>query len=151
DLGVAERTAKACSLLPGVFENPKKLVELADLAVTRQPAHPARAWFCLTRGLVEYRAGRPAGAVPWLEQSLAGDPAAYVKASARYLLAMTQQQRGQTREATLTLAQAQKITRRLPPLADSGRDWQDWVINDLLRCEAEALIAGKSDRGPGRA
>ena len=55
DLHLAERTVKACSLLSGVFEDRQKLSELADMAVTRQPNHPSLAWFCLAKGLAEYR------------------------------------------------------------------------------------------------
>ena len=35
------------------------------------------------------------------------------------------------------------LTRRLPTLERSGAAWHDWVSNDLLRREAEALLAGQ--------
>jgi hypothetical protein len=56
---------------------------------------------------------------------------------------MTQQRRGQTEAARATLARAREITAsQVPTLQKSGGDWHDWLINDLLRCEAEALLGG---------
>jgi WD40 repeat protein/tetratricopeptide (TPR) repeat protein len=144
DVVTAERTAKACSLLPTVKEGQAKVSELAELAVTAEPAHPSMAWFCLARGLVEYRAGRRGEAADWLEKSLTRNPSGHVSASARYLLAMTQQQRGRTDAAKATLAQAQEVTsRQVPALPLSGGGWVDWLVNDLLRREAETLILGE--------
>jgi WD40 repeat protein/tetratricopeptide (TPR) repeat protein len=140
---IAERTAKACLLLPDVMENPQKVSELADLAVASPPNHPALAWFCVAKGLAEYRAGRHTEAADWMNKTLARKPTMQASAMARFVLAMTQQQLGQLNESKVTLAQAQQITRKLPTLDQSGEGWLDWLINDLLRREAEALIAGK--------
>ena len=65
-------------------------------------------------------------------------PNLYAEASARFVLAMSQQQRGQTDTAKATLARAKAITAR-----QSRENWLDWLINDLLRREAEALILGE--------
>jgi hypothetical protein len=131
-------------LLADVNVDLKKLSQLADLAVTKQPAHPEMAWFCLAKGLAEDRLGRPAEAAEWLEKSLAKKSALSTEAMARFVLAMTQQQRGQTEQAKLSLACAQQITAEQPPtLQKAGATWTDWMVNDLLRREAEALIAGK--------
>jgi tetratricopeptide (TPR) repeat protein len=138
DSAIAERTAKACSLLAGAVEDHKKLAGLAELAVTREPAHPGMPWFLMTRGLVEYRAGRDADAAGWVEKGLAKDPPAYARVTGHLLLALVQQRMGRSEDARVALARA----REMPPLEKSGGDWHDWMICDLLRREAEALIEG---------
>jgi WD40 repeat protein/serine/threonine protein kinase/tetratricopeptide (TPR) repeat protein len=145
DPNIAERIAKSCLLLAGGSEGRKKLAKLIDLALAQKPDRPDMPWFLTVRGLAEYRAGRWADAAGWLEKSLANQPPVYVQAQARFLLAMTQQQRGQTEAAKATLARALEITaRQMPTLDKSGGDWHDWLINDLLRREAEALLAGSA-------
>jgi WD40 repeat protein/tetratricopeptide (TPR) repeat protein/tRNA A-37 threonylcarbamoyl transferase component Bud32 len=141
---VAEITAKSCMLLPGIIEDQKKVAELADLAVTKEPADSGlMPWLLQTRGLAEYRAGRFAEAAGWLEKSLANKPPLSVQASARFLLAMSQHQRGQKEAAQATLARALEITTREMPAVDkSGVGWGAWLINDLLRREAEKLLKG---------
>jgi hypothetical protein len=142
DFEIAERTCKTCLLLASGHEDVNKLAGLLDRAVTKRPDHPGMPWFQMTRGLADYRAGRWADAAGWLEKSLAKQrPVDYAWASAHFLLAMTQQQRGQSDAARATLAQAREITeRQVPTLEKSGRFWHDWLINDLLRREAETLL-----------
>jgi WD40 repeat protein len=146
---IADKTVKACLLLAGVNEDPQKLADLADLAVRSKPNHPQMSWFCLARGLSAYRAGRFSEAASWLTRSLAKEPRVHVAATARFVLAMTQQQQGQAAAARVTLTRAQQITsRRMPTLQRSADDsWIDWLINDLLRREAEALLVGKKVPG----
>jgi WD40 repeat protein/serine/threonine protein kinase len=141
---IADRIGVTCVLPPGPTEDRNKLAGLLDLAVTKQPDHPGMPWFQMTRGLADYRAGRWADAAGWLEKSLAKQrPADYAWASAHFLLAMTQQQRGQGEAARATLARAREITQRqLPSLEQTGWFWHDWLINDLLRREAETLLGG---------
>jgi hypothetical protein len=63
---------------------------------------------------------------------------------------MTQHQRGQINEAVVTLARARQMTAgQLPTREQSGARWPDWLINDLLRREAEALILGTKPE-PGK-
>ena len=141
---IAERTAKGCSLMPGVFDEPQKLARLATLAVTKDPNHTGIAWFYMSRGLTEYRLGHPADAAVWLEKSLAKPPNAFGEASARFVLGMCQQQQGQTDAAKATLTKAQTLTAQ-----QSQRNWLDWLINDQLRREAESRITGKNAE-PGK-
>jgi WD40 repeat protein/tetratricopeptide (TPR) repeat protein/tRNA A-37 threonylcarbamoyl transferase component Bud32 len=142
---VAEMTAKSCMLLPGIIADQKKVAELADRAVTKEPAESGvMPWLLQTRGLAEHRAGRFADAAGWLEKSLANKPSLDVQASARFLLAMGQHQMGKTEQAKATLSLALEITaREMPPLDKSGSGWHDWLINDLLRREAEMLLKGE--------
>jgi hypothetical protein len=55
----------------------------------------------------------------------------------------TAPQRGDAKKSRATLSLAQKRTRQLPTLENSGGGWFDWAVNDLLRREAETLIVGK--------
>jgi WD40 repeat protein len=142
DFEIAERTGKTCLLLAGGPEDVNKLAGLLARAFPKQTDHPGMPWIMMMRGLADYRAGRWADAAGWLEKSLAKRrPVDYAWASAHFLLAMTQQRRGQGEAARATLAQAREITRgQLPTLEKSGWFWHDWLINDLLRREAETLL-----------
>jgi hypothetical protein len=64
------------------------------------------------------------------------------------VLAMAQQQRGQAKEARASLAQAVLLLDRKGTEAGSpavGTNWPDWLVFQVLRHEAEALIEGKKD------
>jgi tetratricopeptide (TPR) repeat protein len=52
---VAERTAKACLLLPRPPDECRRLLALADVAIAGGKEHPNLAWFWLAKGLAEYR------------------------------------------------------------------------------------------------
>jgi hypothetical protein len=142
DPTLADRIGKACVLLAGGSEDRNRLARLFDLWFTKLPDdHLAMPCVLMTRGLADYRAGRWADAAGWLEKGLAKQPPVHAQASAHFLLAMTQQRRGQSDAARATLARAQEITQRqVPTLEKSGWSWHDWLINDLLRREAETLL-----------
>jgi hypothetical protein len=79
-----------------------------------------------------------------LQKCLTNKKPGYGEASAAFVLAMTQKQQGQMDAARKTLARAQEITRQLPALEKAGGNWTNWLINDLLRREAEVLILGEA-------
>jgi hypothetical protein len=67
---------------------------------------------------------------------------------ANLILAMCQQQRGKAKEAREFLAQAVAVLDRDVPEPGSpavGEDWKGWLMCQVLRREAEALIQGKKD------
>ena len=142
DLIIAERLVKACSLLPGVVEEREALTKLAD-RIGAAPPPALTGWHYLTRGLADYRAGKYPEAAGWLEKSLMNPMPVHGTAAARYLLAMAQQRQNQGDAARATLAKAQETTRQIPGLEKSGGRWLDWLINDLLRREAEMLLEEK--------
>ncbi len=141
---IAERTAKACSLLPGIAEGREDAAALAGFAATREPTHPATPWFLLARALTAYRAGRDAEAAAWLEKVLATEGRGYVRTAGHFLLALAQHRVGRTEDARKTLARAREMMAHdMPSLEKSGDDWHDWMVCDLLRREAEALIENR--------
>src|SRR5262249_17284691 len=64
---IAERTAKTCLLIPDSADL-ERAVKLAQRPPTGR-RNPTWSWYLMkTRGLAEYRAGRPAAAVEWLKR-----------------------------------------------------------------------------------
>jgi WD40 repeat protein/tetratricopeptide (TPR) repeat protein len=148
DPAVAARAAVACLVLPGAVEDGGVPGELLDRSLTREPDNPLVQF---ARGLAEERAGRPADAARWCETSLRNRPPAYVQAATDFLLALTQQQRGQADAARSTLARARELTtRHLPTLESAGTGWPDWLMVDLLHRETLTLVAGPPDRAVAR-
>ncbi len=132
DPKTARITSKACLLLAGLSEDKQRVSELADRAFT---AKPTDSWSLFVKGLVEYRAGRYAEAAGWLEKALAKSRSPEVDSASCFVLAMCQQQQKQADAARVTLARA-----KASAALQSRENWLDWLISDLLRREAEALI-----------
>ncbi len=134
DPHVAERTARACLLLPAAGDELRQAVALAERAAAAEPSkyqwHYPRCLFA--RGLAEYRRGRLDRAVSLMR----GDAARVLGPAPRLVLAMAQHKGGQEAEARTTLA-----------AAILGHDWRasrvrdqdDWLCHALRR-EAEGLI-----------
>ena len=108
-------------------------------------------WFQLVNGLAEYRQGRFASAVEWLNQALSnagnqtGDIQDDLVVQACMVLAMAHYQLKQTDEARAVFARGAEIERtKLPKLesGDIGGNWLDWIIAHSLMREAKALIEG---------
>jgi hypothetical protein len=139
---VAEQTAKTCLLVPGAVGDFDRVVKLADLAVKKNPSD---SWILLTRGLVEYRAGRPAGALAWLEKVAPKADGGHLDATAFAVQAMAHYRLGQAAEARTALARGQAIIAQKMP--DPGRgqrfggDWHDWLHSQILLREAEGLLS----------
>jgi tetratricopeptide (TPR) repeat protein len=145
----AGRTARACLLLPGALDAADfdRVQRLAERAVTGTGKDPSYRSFVLAKGLADYRAGRHADAVTWL-QRFAPDPnGAPSDATAFAVLALAQHGLGRAEEARASLAGARAILTTMPDLAkgrplDAG-NWQDWVHAQVLGREAEALLKKK--------
>ena len=140
---VAERTGRACLLLPAPEEELRQAVALTGRAAAagrpgREFAYP----YCLfAEGLAHYRRGRFDDAIKLMN----GEAASVMGPSPRLVLAMAQYQKGQKDQARKTLA-----------AAAASHDWNDvkatnhdgWITH-ILRREAEALIgADRSEPGP---
>src|SRR5262249_42000940 len=151
DLTIAERTVRSCLLASVALDDLKPVFPLAEQLVTGTETHVYRRWFLLTRGAVDYRAGKYASAIDWLRKSMdASQPVPQRDAFAMLFLAMAQHRVGQTAEARGLLQQAsqwmEERARSLEP-GDLGVEGSDWMRIQITHREAEALI-GKEGRGP---
>ncbi|HEV3298221.1 MAG TPA: protein kinase [Planctomycetaceae bacterium] len=146
---VAERTAKTCLLLPDAVPDFDRVQKLADRVVSGTEKHGDYRWFVFVKGLAEYRAGRHAEAVKWLERFGAHADGAHVDASAFAVLAMAQHRLGQKEQAHAALHSAQAIEKMPDPSVGRlfGGDWQNGLHCQILLREAEALLTNKSDVG----
>ncbi len=128
---IAERTSRACLLLPGTDDELRRACALVDRAVAADRGKYAGvyAYFLFARGLAEYRQGRLDAAVATLK----GEASRVLGPCPRLVLAMTQHRRGDEAAARKTLAAA--------VLAFDWRttDQSAWIAHALRR-EAEALI-----------
>ncbi len=133
----AERTGRACLLMPATGEELRQAVALARRAAASDPsAHGGNySWFLLARGLAEYREGKFDQAIA----TMRGDASGVGGPMTRLVLAMALHQDGQLAEARKTLA-----------AAISSYDWtviqahdHDAWICHVLRREAEGLILAK--------
>jgi eukaryotic-like serine/threonine-protein kinase len=135
DPEVAERTGRACLLLPAPEEELRPTVALTERAVSagrpgREFAYP----YCLfAEGLARYRQGRFDDAI----QLMTGEAASVMGPSPRLIVAMAQFQKGDKEEARTTLAAAISSYDWTPSNADHHDAW----IAHILRREAEAMIS----------
>jgi hypothetical protein len=146
---IADRTAKTCLLLPDAVPDFERVQKLADRAVTGTEKQGNYRWFVFSKGLAEYRAGRHAEAVKWLERFGPHADGAHVEASAFAVLAMAQHRLGQKEQARAALHSGQVIFAEKMPDPAAGRPfdgmWPDWLQCQILLREAEALLSAKPD------
>jgi len=130
DSVVAERTARACLLLPASGEELDQAAALADRAVTLGKDHQYYGWFMGAKALAEYRLGRFESALDWGQK--AGAKGVWVPT--HLVLAMAHHKLGHAEQARRSLAAAVKTY-----------DWKsvDGIIHTLRR-EAEALLKKES-------
>jgi tetratricopeptide (TPR) repeat protein len=149
---VAERLTKTCLLVSGAVPDVERLVRLADRAVTGTRKHPGYRYFLFAKALAEYRAGRPAQALAWLDRFAPNSRGNHIDALAFAVLTMAQQQLGQEEQARAALRSARTIiTEKLP---DPGRgrpfgsDWGDWLRCRILMAEAAELLGDMQSKNP---
>ena len=126
---IAERTGRACLLLPAPEGELEQAVALTNRAVAAQSGNP---FYLFAQGLARYRQGRFDDAI----KLMSGGAASAMGPCPRLVLAMAQHQNGQNDQARKTLAAA---------IATS--DWtlakathHDVWIAHILRREAETLV-----------
>jgi tetratricopeptide (TPR) repeat protein/serine/threonine protein kinase len=125
---VAERTARACLLLPASGEELEQAAALADRAVTLGKDHQYYAFFMATKALAEYRLGRFEIALDWGQKAGARG----VWTPTHLVLAMAHHQLEHPEEARRSLDEAVKTY-----------DWKsvEWRgIICPLRREAEDVL-----------
>jgi serine/threonine-protein kinase len=134
DLAVAERTGRACLLLPGSQDELRQAVALTERAVAagrpgREFAYP----YCLfADALARYRQERMDDAI----RLMSGEAASVMGPSPRLVMAMAQFRTGRKELAVKTLAAAIESFDWSASKADSHDAW----IAHILRREAETLI-----------
>ena len=145
---IADRTAKTCMLAPDAVPDLNRVQKLADQVVTGTNDR----WFLFVKGLAEYRAGRLAEAVTWLNRFGPDAKGTHVDASAFAVRAMAQHRLGQKEQARTALHSGQVIVAEKMPDPAAGRPfegmWQDWLHCQILLREAEALFGKKVSSSP---
>jgi tetratricopeptide (TPR) repeat protein len=143
DPAIAERTTKACLLLPNVLEDLTPVLRLSERALAAED-HGYYPYFLLAAGLADYRAGEFSKAVEKLEglvsqRQRAGYGFPNLQAPASFILAMAHHRLGDKDKATQALERARKT---FPGFSsgDLGGYWHDWLICQILRREAEGLL-----------
>ncbi len=133
DLTVAERTGRACLLLPASGDDLERAAALADRAAAAGPKHEYYRFFLAAKGLADYRRGRFGDAIEACQQAGAGGAWMPV---ASPVLAMALYRSGRTQDARVTLAAAVQNY----DWDETKADDQDKWIAHVLRREAEELI-----------
>jgi serine/threonine-protein kinase len=137
DAFVAERTARACLLLPATADEPQRATALIDrvLADEQSKRSWAYPYFLFGKGLAEYRQGRLDRAIATMRSGASR----VLGPAPRLVLAMALHRSGHLAEARKTLA-----------AAVLAHDWrasqvrdQDGCIYHVLRREAERMILPK--------
>jgi eukaryotic-like serine/threonine-protein kinase len=146
DAQTAERTAKACLLMPDVLsaDDFDRVQRLAERAVTGTEKHGYYGYFAMAKGLADYRAGRYAEAIKWMQLATPNVNGTHWDATKFAVIAMAQHGLGHADEAAAALASAEAILTKMPdPVKGQlfrADDWHDWVHAQVLCREAEALL-----------
>jgi eukaryotic-like serine/threonine-protein kinase len=154
---IAERTAKACLLLPGSADEIALASALADRALQAPPTHNYIPYFQLAKGMAECRSGRNNAAIDYLTKAANSLGAPLPKATAELWLALAQHQSGDPAKARQTYARAMS---RLPDALaaadshDQSVGGEDWLVCKVTLREASrtlemSLPATQSAATPG--
>jgi tetratricopeptide (TPR) repeat protein len=144
---LAERTAKACLLLPEAVADQQLVQQLAQRAVTGTEAHAYYGFFLLVKGIAEYRAGHWERAIQSLDESqkYPDTSARQYKMLVGLFVAMAHHQRGRADEARQAFRQATDLLDadiRRWKAEDGNMGNHDWFMAMIVRKEAEALLQG---------
>jgi len=142
----AERTAKACLIVPNTLADQERPVRLIEQALTCSEKEWGYPWFLLSRGMAECRAGRPQSAIEWIHkgrQKIKDAPPVY-EALGSLFLALAYHQLKEGNKARAALATATRLLDENLPKADSGdlgSSWLDGVFCRVVRREVEGLVS----------
>jgi WD40 repeat protein/serine/threonine protein kinase/tetratricopeptide (TPR) repeat protein len=145
---IADRVARNCLLTPDLADEAQRVMQLADRTIHGTKGHWGYGLFLQTKGLAEYRAGRYEQAVDWLRKSQPRLPYSdwtETRAVTSFFLAMAYHRLGRADEARAALAQAHKCAEQVFGTLGTtvSRGAQAWLLCQIARREAEALINGK--------
>jgi eukaryotic-like serine/threonine-protein kinase len=154
---IARRIALSCLTQPPRSEDMSTVERLVEISVKQ--GHDYREF---AKGLFEYRQGRFATAVEWLEQALKKREFPGRDAQAWAILAMAQHQLKNFEAARAALAKAksaaEKVSKPDPGefddqgwyRTDYAKDWYNWLVNQGIQIflhEAETLLAAPAASG----
>jgi len=151
---VAGRIASLSLLVSAPGDDLSNAVKLANDAAAAEYADAYLGWRQLAKGLAEYRQGRFANSLVWMDKALATagqktlpgwnhERERNLKATAFLVESMARRQMSDTVAAQAALNQGIEIIETQFPPADSGdlgRDWPDWLSAHIFLREAKALI-----------
>jgi tetratricopeptide (TPR) repeat protein len=139
---IAERTAKACLLLPLGGTEQEAACDLADRAVALARDHWVLPWAEATRGLADYRRAQFEDAVAWADRCLARGPGDWNRELPSHLVrTMALSRLGRPDEAGAALVRASDLYRtKVATQSDrpNGNSWYDRVVCEVLLREAES-------------
>ncbi|MGA2866906.1 MAG: serine/threonine-protein kinase [Verrucomicrobiota bacterium] len=153
DPSVAERAAKACSIVPPLESDLNRIAQLAELAVTgKEVGDNNLPWWQFAEGLVEYRRKHYESAAGWMQKALIPIPFRYSVDNYRFcpaymVLAMTNYRLGQVDSARAAFAKGVELSERTLPdfgSEDLGVHWYDVLIAHTLMLEAKGLLEEKT-------
>jgi serine/threonine protein kinase len=146
-VGVADKMAKDCLILPSSGVDLKPVAAMAETAVTvgkfDDPQDQSPFHQCC-KALAEYRQGHFERAADWAKHAVQSS-FPYSQAEAYAILAMSRYQLQQVGNARAALAKGRTVVAEKLPKAgsrDLGKDWKDWIIVHSLLAEAISLIEG---------
>jgi WD40 repeat protein/tetratricopeptide (TPR) repeat protein len=145
----AERTAKASLIAPSTTAEKEQLVRLIEQALKGTEKEWGHPWFLLSRGIAEYRAGRPRQAIDWIQKGrgrLPDAPPVYLVLG-QLFASLAYHQLHEADKARAALSEASKIMDQQFPNEESGDlgdSWLDWVFCQAVRREAQTLIDSPS-------
>jgi len=145
---LVERTAKVTLLAPSPAGNAAQVSAMVERSLAPGAARSLVPWLAMCKALAEYRAGRFDAAAEWAEKARAVDSFAG-QATLDLLTAMAHQKAGRSEEARRWLRQAQeRIRTQVPqPGVDDLVASENYLVCEIIRREAEALVEGKPSGG----
>jgi tetratricopeptide (TPR) repeat protein len=136
-----ERATKAAILIPDSGYDPAAIDRLIDgaLADGRGALVP---WFTLTKGMIEFRAGRYESAVTWLERArkLLESPVYQATVESYSALALHKLDRSEQAKAAWNAASSLWNQRLPKPGKDDLGDVDNWLIAQIARREAAQVF-----------
>jgi tetratricopeptide (TPR) repeat protein len=143
DSSAAWKTCFACLISPSPVGNLEQLVGLAELALKGKDSADFKSRLYEARSLAAYRAGDFEEAIKWCAESRKHDEGLDERRAHSLLIdAMALHQLKKTTEALVAFDQAIKHKDKAFPNESVVFKiyWRDWVVIELLRREAEALL-----------
>jgi eukaryotic-like serine/threonine-protein kinase len=147
EFGDADKAAKAALLLPEDGADLDRACKLADFAATATEPKSFLGWVRFCKALAEYRRGHFDSAIDWANRAISSsmENNAPAQAGDYFIQSGAYAHLRQSESARAALAKGDEFVKQahLRVSPDFSGAWADWAIADLLRQEAEELLADK--------